>query len=298
MTGEVQMTEFRFGVELEGRRDHPVQMRREGSGLEVLERCDAPVEARVLARGLRGVLGDIGRHPGGPLVAVSEYLDVHLLAPAGRPSCVGHRHRAGSHCTRLGQLLDSDGWGGALGPVRPYDGVEVDDAPTLELRHPTEGETHAPGRHGLADPERTSQLAGEIDRRATPQLGRTGIVQNGAGVVVAIRAQRRADHLFARPMPLRAHIGAIVDATTPSPPAVTIPSGPDGVHGAEPGGGQGKEDGRISGNRFGDALSTLEARPHQMASIAPVDLGAGRAAHLAREPQALRKTPSGNEALV
>ena len=132
---------------------------------------------------------------------------------------------SGSRCTRLGQLLDSDRWGCALGPVRPYDGVEVDDAPTLELRHPTEGETQAPGRHGLADSERRSQLAGEIDRGATPQLGRTGIVQHGAGVVVAIRAGRRADHLVARPMPLRADVGAIVDATTPPLPTVTIPSG-------------------------------------------------------------------------
>jgi hypothetical protein len=82
-------------------------------------------------------------------------------------------------------------------------------------------------------------------------------------------------------MALRADVGAIVDATTPPLPAVTIAGGPDGVHGAEAGGGQGEEDGRISGYRFGDALSTLETRPHQMASIAPVDLGAGRAAHLA-----------------
>ena len=35
------------------------------------------------------------------------------------------------------------------------------------------------------------------------------------------------------------------------------------------------------GNRFGDALSTLETRPNQMASIAPVDLGACRTAHFA-----------------
>jgi len=160
-------------------------------------------------------------------------------------------------------------------------GGEVDDAPTLELRHPTEGETHAPSRHGLADPERTSQLAGEIDRRASPQLGRAGIVQHGAGVVVAIKAERRADHLVARPMALGADVGVIVDATTSPPPAVTIPGGPDGVHGAEAGGGQGEEDGRISGHRFGDALSALETRPHQMASIAPVDLGTGRTAHLA-----------------
>ena len=281
MTGQVQMTEFRLGVELQGGGNHPVQMRREGSSLEVLKRRDAPAEARVLTRGLRGVLGDIGRHLGGPLVAMSEYLDVHLLAPAGRPSCVGHRHRAGSRCTHLGQLLDSDGWGGALGPVRPYDGVEVDDAPSLELCHPTEGETYAPRRHGLAEPEGRSQLAGEIDRCATPQFGRAGIVQHGAGVVIAIRAERRADRLVARPMALRAHVGAFVDATTPVPPAVTIASGPDGVHGAKAGCGQGDKDCRISGNRFGDALSTLETRPHQMASIAPVDLGASRAAHLA-----------------
>jgi hypothetical protein len=62
---------------------------------------------------------------------------------------------------------------------------------------------------------------------------------------------------------------------------VTIASGPDGVHGTKSRGGQGEKDGRISGNRFGDAFSTLKTRPHQMASIAPVDLGAGRAAHLA-----------------
>jgi len=82
-------------------------------------------------------------------------------------------------------------------------------------------------------------------------------------------------------MALRAHVGVIVDATTQDPPAVTIAGGPDGVHGAESGGGQGEEDCRISGNRFGDAFSTLETRPHQMARIAPVDLGAGRATHLA-----------------
>jgi hypothetical protein len=86
MTGQVQMMEFRLGVELQGGGGHPVKMRRERTGLEVPERCDAPVEARVLARGLRGVFGDIGRHLGGPLVAVSEYLDVHLLAPADHPS--------------------------------------------------------------------------------------------------------------------------------------------------------------------------------------------------------------------
>jgi hypothetical protein len=157
----------------------------------------------------------------------------------------------------------------------------MDDAPTLELRHPTEGETNAPGCQGLADPERRSQLAGEIDRGATPQLGRAGIVQHGAGVVVAIRAEWRADDLVARPMPSPADGGVIVDATTPPPPTVTIPSGPDGVHGTKAGCGQGEKDCRISGNRFGDAFSTLKTRPHQMASIAPVDLGAGRTAHLA-----------------
>ncbi len=84
-----------------------------------------------------------------------------------------------------------------------------------------------------------------------------------------------------------------MDATTPAPPAVTLASGPDGVHGTKAGCGQGEEDGRISGNCFGDALSTLETRPHQMASIAPVDLGAGRATHLAPLAAGLEKDPVG-----
>jgi hypothetical protein len=82
-------------------------------------------------------------------------------------------------------------------------------------------------------------------------------------------------------MALRTDVGAIMDATTPTLPTMTISSSPDGVHGTEAGCGQSKKDGRMFGNRFGDAFSTLETRPHQMASIAPVDLGACRTAHLA-----------------
>ena len=82
-------------------------------------------------------------------------------------------------------------------------------------------------------------------------------------------------------MALRTDVGVIVDATTPTLPTVTIPSSPNGVHGTKAGCGQGEKDGRMSGNRFGDALSTLKTRPHQMASIAPVDLGEGRTARLA-----------------
>ena len=295
MTGQVQMTECRFGVELQGGGDHPVQMRRERSGFEVPERCDAPVEARVLARGLGGVLGDVGRHLGGPLVAVSEHLHVDLLAPAGPPSCVGHRDtseqplhtRSASCSTPRGGMHPR-----ARPPARWRGGGRRPDA---ETRPP--GRTRGVGTFAASlwlTPSADAELAGEVDHRATPQLGRAGVVQHGAGVVVALGAQRRADELVACDRcrcvqmpgrPWRQRRRAARDGTNPA--ARTVCTAP------KLGAVRVRKTAGCSATATGNALSTLESRAHQMTSVAPVDRGTGGTAHLARRAAGLEKDAVG-----
>src|SRR5271166_4368436 len=113
-------------------------MGRQLPAAQIFERTDGSVEARVVARGLRGVLGDVGGHPAGPLVAVLEDLYVDLPTPGGTRLRVADGDGAGRLQAGSGELSGVDRRYRALGAVGPHDGVQVHDTTALELGHPAE----------------------------------------------------------------------------------------------------------------------------------------------------------------
>jgi hypothetical protein len=160
----------------------------------------------------------------------------------------------------------------------------VDHATTLELGHPAKREPQQLCGLGLADAQRSRQLASQIDHRPTPQLRRTGVLEHSADVVVTVGAQRCTHEFVVGSVALSADRGAAVDTTRAETTVMTVASGPHGVDCAEAGGGQGEEDGWVLGDAVWDSLSALEPRAHQMTSIASVDRGTCRAAHLISRP--------------
>ncbi|GFJ76468.1 hypothetical protein Phou_006480 [Phytohabitans houttuyneae] len=66
-------------------------------------------------------------------------------------------------------------------------------------------------------------------------------------------------------------------AVTPAPTLARVPLDVAGVHEAERGSGQGREDGRMAGHVFGDAFAADEAGADELVGVALVALGAGGA---------------------
>jgi hypothetical protein len=160
--------------------------------------------------------------------------------------------------------------------------VEVHDTTALEFGHPARGEAQDVGGICLTATEHRCQSALDVDGGAPPQLGRGGVLQDGADVVVTVGAQRRAEH----------PVGAEVTVIAGEPPSVRASgggvrarlarrAGPGAMDGPESRCGQVQEDGGVCGDRLVDALAAFEAGPDEVAGIPSVYRGAGGTLELA-----------------
>ena len=191
-----------------------------------------------------------------------------------------------------------EGWQPPVDTVQSHHSVEVDDSSPLELGHPAERQHQHLGRFGLADPEYRRQVPVGVDHRPPPQLGRGGVVHDGADVVVALRAQRGAENLViqhdaddhtasgghehngpARRRDDRHHSNAAV-WTAPKPGAVRV-----------------RKIGGSLGHRLRNALAALEAGPDQVPGVSSIDGGTGRTAHRAPGAAGLEDDTVGERAL-
>ncbi len=131
-----------------------------------------------------------------------DYARVDLAAPGDIPASRPGRVRDGREPGQasgvtdgIGELFAGDEPGerwddtagiGGVDPVEPEDGVEVDDAASLEL-----------GDFRVGEPDPDAAAAGETveatpqrDDGAAPQLGRVAVPDDGRVIVVAIRTER------------------------------------------------------------------------------------------------------------
>jgi hypothetical protein len=138
------------------------------------------------------------------------------------------------------------------------------------------------GRYAGQAGEATRQVSDE----PSPQLARMRVEQHSKGIVVAVRAQRQPEPRFvlAMPggagdvMPVRAAPGAGIASWSARENGRAAHS--PGMDRPKGGGGQGGEHARVRSDRVGDALASHEPSANELAGIALVDLGAGRADRL------------------
>jgi hypothetical protein len=113
------------------------------------------------------------------------------------------------------------------------------------------------------------QLPFDVDARASPHLRRTGVLQDGTFVVVAVGTQRRAHQGVGQPV-----ITVAVNAPTmlASSRCGNVPSARQRpVYCTETGCSQRQEDGGMGHDRLVHSLAPDEARPYQVSSVVPVD---------------------------
>ena len=190
-------------------------------------------------------------------------------------------HSDGPRCFQAasGERFGVDRWRSAIGAVGPHDGVQVHDTTMLELGHPAEREPCRTTCLGLRATEGDGELARGVDHRAPPQLGGTGVLEDGALVVVAIHAEGSPDQLAPSFVAIRAGQWLAVGTAARGMARVTRGHSGDCVDGTEARGGQGQEYGRVLGNCLIDSLAPNESGSDEVAGIAPVDRRAGGTAN-------------------
>jgi hypothetical protein len=159
--------------------------------------------------------------------------------------------------------------GGAVagpgGAVKPDDGVEVDDAAPLILGNLGVGQPGLGGERLAGESGPAGQRAAERDGEPAPQLGGVGVEQDGARVVVALRAQRFPEPVVVAGMLLVAgqadtmRAGLVLPARTAGQYSF-VPHAP-GVDGPERWRRQRDEHARVLGDLSGDALPSGQPRP-------------------------------------
>ena len=129
------------------------------------------------------------------------------------------------------------------------------------------------------------QRPAELDGEAPPQFRRPPVERGVGLVVVAVRAERGTQRRVVLGVQRLAVGGPAVraDRAGPAGPAAgaaAAPVGAGGVHGPEPGGGQGEEHGRVRADGVRHALAAADgARVQQLPHVARVLVRAGRADH-------------------
>ena len=160
--------------------------------------------------------------------------------------------------------------------------MEVDDATPLVFGDLGVGDPDLRGEGLAGEPGLAGQGPAQGDGEPAPQLGRAGVEQDRAGVVVAVRAQRLAEPVVVSGVLLAAGQADAVRAGLVFPawsagqhPAVFLAAGVDR---AERRRGEGDEDARVVGDGGGDALAAGQPGADELVGVGAVDLGAGRAA--------------------
>jgi hypothetical protein len=126
--------------------------------------------------------------------------------------------------------------------IEPDDRVVVDDAAVLVFGDLDEPDPHLAAQLPLGDPGEAGQRARQVDGEPAPQLGGERVEQHVPGVVIALRAQWRAQPRVV----VVVMTGAREIATVRTTPLVGVAArtacqaaataaGADGVHRAEPG---------------------------------------------------------------
>jgi hypothetical protein len=159
----------------------------------------------------------------------------------------------------------------------------VDDAAVLVFGDLDEPDPDLAAQLALGDSGQAGELARQVDGEPAPQLGGERVEQHVPGVVIAIRAHRRAQpRVLVVVMTGAGQVAAVraaplvgVAARTACQGAATA-AGADGVHRAEPGCGQGREHARMRGDGFRDALAAGQSGPDDLAGIALVLSGISR----------------------
>jgi hypothetical protein len=142
MLAEMKVGELRVSAQPPSRLGHAPDMGRKATACQVFLGGDAPIQGAGIVGGLGGVLGHV---PGNSFRSTSlaiETLDVHLSAPGGYATGMADLDRPCPLQAGTDQLVRRDGWLISIGAVGPDDGVKVDDASPLELRHPAERQAH------------------------------------------------------------------------------------------------------------------------------------------------------------
>ena len=160
--------------------------------------------------------------------------------------------------------------------------MEVDNAAPLIFGHLGVGDLDLRGESLASEPGVAGESPAEGDCEPAPQFGGAGVEQDGAGVVVAVRAQRPAEPVVISGMLLAAGQADAVRASLALPagtagqnPAVFLAAGVDR---AERRRGERDKDARVVGDGGGDALAPGEPGADELVGVGAVDLGAGRAA--------------------
>jgi hypothetical protein len=109
-----------------------------------------------------------------------------VVADRGHSSADGLFEQPGGVARRWGLVA-------VAGSVQPDDRVVVDDAAVLVFGHLDEADPHLAAQLALGDPGQPGELARQVDREPAPQLGGERVEQHVPGVVIAVRAQRRAE---------------------------------------------------------------------------------------------------------
>ncbi len=174
----------------------------------------------------------------------------------------------------------------------------VNDATVLVFGDLDEPDPHLAAQLPLGDPGQAGELARQVDSEPAPQFRGEGVEQDVPGVVVAIRTQRRAQPKIVVAVVTRAgQVTAVraallvgVAARTAREAAASA-AGADGVHRAEPRGGQRGEDARMRGDRLGDALAAGQSGPDDLPLYTSEQDGQMCSRRL---PQGIRSTPPGS----
>src|SRR5262249_30196092 len=143
------------------------------------------------------------------------------------------------------------------------------------------GDPDLAGQRCVGEPGLAGESAAQGDGEPTPQFRGAGIDQDGAGVVVAVRAQRLPElRVITGVTPAARHETAVWADPATSTGAAAQESAvflPAGVDRAERWCGERCEHTRVLGHGGGDALAAAQACANHLVDVSAVDLGTGRA---------------------
>ena len=176
--------------------------------------------------------------------------------------------------------------------------MEVDHAACLVLRdlHIPDGQDAAQFGEGQAG---AGEMAGQVGGEPAPQVSSVRVEQHGGVIVVAVRARGAAEPRIAVGVAagagdvaaVRAAAGVRVAAGTAGQGSLS--THPPGMDRAERGCGQGGEHARMLRDGLRDALAAGQPSTDELAGVALVDLGAGRAHGLAPVAARGQQHPAG-----